>query len=132
GDTEGEGDYVLLDGYRYAMIADLIEERDHSVAFFNWRHQRAELERQLKARNVSYEVIDGSVDQRQRPRIVEDYQAGKFQTLLVNYKTGAHGLTLTRGTTSIICSPIYEPNYFKQTVHRIYRGGQTQVTNTLL
>ena len=132
GDTEGEGDYVLLDGYRYAMIADLIEEREHSVTFFNWRHQRVELERQLKARNISYEVIDGSVDQRLRPRIVEDYQAGKYRTLLVNYKTGAHGLTLTRGTTSIICSPIYEPNYFKQTVHRIYRGGQTKVTNTLL
>lgn len=132
GDVEGEGDYVLLDGYRYGMIADLVEERAHSVTFFNWRHQRAELEKQLTKRGISYEVIDGSVPQRRRPEIVAEYQAGKYQTLLVNYKTGAHGLTLTRGTTSIICSPIYEPNYFKQTVHRIYRGGQTEVTNTLL
>lgn len=132
GDIDGEGDYMLLDGYRYALIADLVEERDYSVTFFNWRHQRVELERQFKARDIPYAVIDGSVPQRERPQIVADYQAGRYKTLLVNYKTGAHGLTLTRGTTSIICSPIYEPNYFKQTVHRIYRGGQTQVTNTLL
>lgn len=132
GDTEGEGGYVLLDPFRYQLIADLVEERQYSVTFFNWRHQRLELEKQLTARNIPFAVIDGSTPQRQRPQIVADYQAGRYRTLLVNYKTGAHGLTLTRGTTSIICSPIYEPNYFKQTIHRIYRGGQTQVTNTLL
>lgn len=132
GDDEGEGDYKLLDTFRYEMIADLVEQRQHSVTFFNWRHQREQLERQLKARGISYDVIDGSVAQRQRPIIVENYQQGMYRTLLVNYKTGAHGLTLTRGTASILCSPIYEPNYFKQTIHRIYRGGQTQVTNSLL
>lgn len=132
GDVEGEGDYHLIDPYRYQLVADLVEERQHSVTFFNWRHQRIELERQFKARGITYEVIDGSVAQRRRPEIIEEYQRGQYQTLLVNYKTGAHGLTLTRGTTSIIVSPIYEPNYFKQTIHRIYRGGQTQVTNTLL
>lgn len=132
GDIEGEGDYLVLDPFRYQLVADLVEERKHSVTFFNWRHQRMELEKQFKTRGISYEVIDGTVDQRKRPGIVADYQAGRYQTLLVNYKTGAHGLTLTRGTTSIIVSPIYEPNYFKQTIHRIYRGGQTEVTNTLL
>lgn len=132
GDLEGEGGYELLDPYRYELIADLVEERPFSVTFFNWRHQRVELEKALRKRGVAFEVIDGTVPQRQRPRIVDEYQAGRYQTLLVNYKTGAHGLTLTRGTTSIICSPIYEPNYFKQTIHRIYRGGQTEVTNTLL
>lgn len=132
GDSEGEGDYHLIDNYRYQLVSDLIEERQHSVTFFNWRHQRDELSKMLNKRSVSFELIDGSVPQRMRPKIVAAYQAGEFQTLLVNYKTGAHGLTLTRGTTSILCSPIYEPNYFKQTIHRIYRGGQTQVTNTLL
>lgn len=131
-DVDGAGDYAVLDTFRYAMIADLVEERQHSVVFFNWRHQKHELAAQLKKRGVSFEVIDGGVAQRKRPDIVKRYQAGEFRTLLVNYKTGAHGLTLTRGTTSIICSPIYEPNYFKQTIHRIYRGGQTEVTNTLL
>lgn len=132
GDVEGEGNYVVLDPFRYQLVADLVEERPYSVTFFNWKHQRIELEKQLKLRKIAYEVIDGSVPQRKRGDIVKAYQAGQFQTLLVNYKTGAHGLTLTRGTTAILVSPIYEPNYFKQTIHRIYRGGQTEITNTLL
>lgn len=132
GDDEGEGDYVMLDPYRYQLIADLVSEVDHSVTFFCWRHQRDEMAKHLTKRGITFAVIDGSTPQRDRPQIVADYQAGKYQTLLVHYKTGAHGLTLTRGTRAFIVSPIYEPNYFKQTIHRIYRGGQTEVTNTVL
>lgn len=131
-DTEGEGDYQLLDTYRYKMIADLVDERKHSVVFFNWRHQGDQLEKEFKQRGLTYARIDGNTPIRSRPQIVADYQAGAYRTLLVHYKTGAHGLTLTRGTTAILASPIYEANYFKQTIHRIYRGGQTEITNTLL
>ncbi len=132
GDIEGEGEYHLLDTFRYQLVADMVEERPHSVTFFNWRHQRVELEKQFQKRKISYAVIDGSTPARQRPEIVREYQAGKYQTLLLMYKTGAHGLTLTRGTTAFLVSPIYEPDYFKQTIHRIYRGGQTERTNTVL
>lgn len=132
GDTEGEGSYTVLDKYRYELIADLVEERGHSVVFFNWKHQGDLIAAELRKRGLTFERIDGQVDQRRRPEIVRCYQAGDYRTLLVHYKTGAHGLTLTRGTTSIIASPIYEPNYFKQTIHRIYRGGQTEITNTLM
>lgn len=129
---DGEGNYVVLDPFRYELIADLVEERDHSVVFFNWKHQKAELARNFEKRGITFSIIDGDVNERERPKIVDDYQAGKYQTLLLHPKTGAHGLTLTRGTTSILASPMYEADYFKQTIHRIYRGGQTQVTNTLL
>lgn len=127
----GDGEYALLDTYRYEMIADLVEEVPHSVVFFNWRHQRDELMRQFDKRGFYYDVIDGSVKDTERTEIVMAYQRGQYDTLLIHPKTGAHGLTLTRGTRSILASPMYEADYFKQTIHRIYRGGQTQVTNTL-
>lgn len=126
-----DGKYALLDSYRYELAADLVEEVEHSVTFFNWRHQRDELMRIFDKRGFCYELIDGSVPDHERPGIVKAYQNGEFDTLLIHPKTGAHGLTLTRGTRSILCSPMYEADYFKQTIHRIYRGGQTQVTNTL-
>ena len=132
GDIEGEHDYHLLDNYRYVAAADLIEESPYSVTFFNWRHQRDEMTKELSKRKISHEIIDGNVHYKKRPEIVKAYQNGEFQTLLIHYKTGGHGLTLTRGTRSFILSPIYEPNYFKQTIHRIYRGGQKEVTNTVL
>jgi SNF2 family DNA or RNA helicase len=81
---------------------------------------------------VIHEVIDGNVPQRRRAQIVEAYQAGYYQTLLLHPQTGAHGLTLKRGTATIWASPIYQPDFLKQGMHRIFRGGQTEKTETIL
>lgn len=126
------GDYTLVDTFRYDMITELVLERKHSLTFFVWKHQRDLLEKNFQAKSITYAVLDGDTPDLKRAQIVRDYQDGKYQTLLLHPKTGAHGLTLTRGTTSIVCSPIYEADILKQLIHRIYRGGQTEVTNTLL
>lgn len=123
--------YSLIDPSRYELIADLIESREHSVTFFNWKHQRDELAKELEKRRIKFAVIDGSIADRERDRIVADYQAGKLQNVLLHPRTGAHGLTLTRGDTTIVSSPFYEADLLKQAIHRIYRGGQTKVTNTI-
>jgi SNF2 family DNA or RNA helicase len=129
--SDGE-DYALIDRGRYELIAELVEERDHSIVFFNWRHQRDELCTEFEKRGITFAVIDGSTPQRERDEIVTTFQAGAYQALLLHPKTGAHGLTLTRGTTTVVSSPIYEADLLKQAIHRIYRGGQTQATNTIL
>jgi SNF2 family DNA or RNA helicase len=130
--TSGEnGEYEVIDRQRYALITELVEERDHSVVFFNWRHQRDELAREFNKAGFTFAVIDGSVNERERSRIVADYQAGKYRTLLLHPRTGAHGITLTRGTTTILASPIYEADLLQQAVHRVYRGSQTERTNTI-
>lgn len=124
--------YTVLDRSRYELICDLIEERDHSVVFFNWVHQRNELCTELEKRGMKFAVIDGGTPQKDRDAIVDRYQAGEYDTLLLHPRTGAHGLTLTRGTTCILSSPIYEADLLKQAIHRIYRGTQDQITNTIL
>jgi SNF2 family DNA or RNA helicase len=124
--------YHVLDPFRYELIADLVEERDHRVVFFNWHHQRDLLSEHFRKRGISFQLLDSSVSDTKKTEYVRRYQTGEYRTLLIHPKTGAHGLTLTRGTTSIVSSPIYEPDYLKQLIHRIYRGGQTQATNTLL
>lgn len=130
GDEEGE--YQVVDRQRYELIADLVEERGHSVVFFNWRHQRDELSAEFKSRKLAFAVIDGTTPQRDRDTIVRDYQDGVYQTVLLHPRTGAHGITLTRGDTTILASPIYEADLLKQAMHRIYRGDQNKVTNTIL
>jgi len=130
----GNGDrhYELIDNQRYGLIADLVDEREHSVVFFNWTHQRDELSKEFDKRGYSFALIDGSVSDRERDRIVQDFQRGTYKTLLLHPKTGAHGLTLTQADTTIISSPIYEADLLKQAIHRVYRGGQTKATNTIL
>ena len=66
-----------------------------------------------------------------RIQIVKDYQAGKYKVILLHPRTGAHGLTLTMGTTTIFSSPIYEADLMEQGIARIVRGMQDKVTNTI-
>lgn len=124
--------YKLLDRERYMLVADLVEARDHSVVSFNWKHQREELKREFDKRGITYAILDGNTPERQRDEIVEAYQDGAYQTLGLHPKTGAHGLTLTRGRATIVASPFDEADLLKQLIHRIYRGGQRFKTETIL
>lgn len=132
GDGEGEQDqYQLIDASRYKFIADLVEETEHSVTFFNWTHQKHELCKELDRRRIKYAVIDSTTPDRERNALRKAYQDGAFRTILLHPRTGAHGLTLTRGTRTIWASPVYEADLFKQGTHRVYRGGQTKRTENI-
>lgn len=126
-----EGAYTVIDPQRYELITDLIDDVPHSVVFFNWKHQRDLLSKEFDKRDFRFALIDGSVNVRDRIQIVTDYQAGKYKTILLHPRTGAHGLTLTQGTTTVFPSPIYEADLMEQAIRRIYRGTQNKVTNTI-
>lgn len=130
--NDGDGAYSVVDKTRYELIGELVEGTDHSVVFFNWKHQRDLLCAEFESLGLSFALLDGSVPQRARDAIVRDYQAGKYRTILLHPRTGAHGLTLTRGRTTIFSSPIHEADLLKQGIHRIVRGTQDKVTNTIL
>lgn len=122
----------VLDAGRYELICDLIAERDHTVTFFVWRHQRDQIAKMAETRGLTYAILDGTTPDRERHQIIQEFQAGKYRTLLLHPQTGAHGLTLTRATATLWCSPIYQPDFLSQGLHRIYRGGQTKPTENLL
>lgn len=122
----------VLDTSRYELIIELVEEREHSIVFFNWRHSRDELLKLAAKRKMTHAYIDGTVSHRKRAEIVDAFQEGAYQLLLLQPETGAHGLTLTRGRTTIWASPQYKPDVAVQGLHRIYRGGQTKKTETIL
>lgn len=125
------GEYSVVDAQRYELIADLADECDHSVIFFNWKHQRTQLAVEFERRGYTFAIIDGDTKASERDAIVKRYQAGEYQTLLLHPRTGAHGLTLTRGDTTIFASPFYEADLLQQAIKRIHRGGQTKVTRSI-
>tara|TARA_R110001606_G_scaffold383187_1_gene545344 strand:+ start:599 stop:2041 length:1443 start_codon:yes stop_codon:yes gene_type:complete len=116
----------LLDTTKYELIVDMVEERPASLVFFLWQHQRDALAKILKQKKVAFEVIDGSVNQTNRAKIIADYQSGKYKTLLLQPAAAAHGITLTRSVASIWCSPTYNLEHYIQANHRDYRIGQTK------
>lgn len=124
-------DPVLVDDGRYKMVLDLVEERKHSLVFFHWKHQRDALAAEADKRGITFAIIDGTVNEHERDRIVTAYQAGAYQTIFAHPRSAAHGLTLTRGTTTIWTSPTYDLELFEQGSKRQHRMGQTQKTETI-
>jgi len=129
--SEG-GKYALISKERYELIADLIEERQNSVVFYYWKHQRDELIKEFKKRKISHVVVDGDTSDQHRVDAVRLFQGGLYKVFLCHPKTGAHGLTLTRGTTTVFPGPTFDLEWWTQGMRRIYRAGQTQKTQTLV
>lgn len=127
-----DGGVQTLATERYELIMDLVEERDHTVVFFNWVHQRDELIKVAEARGLSYGLIDGTVADEKRASVVAQFQAGLLRVVFLHPQTGAHGLTLTKGRATIWSSPVYRADFLKQGYHRIVRGGQDKKTETIL
>jgi SNF2 family DNA or RNA helicase len=125
------GDYTLIDTERYELIMDLLSARQHSVVFFNWQHQRDEIMKHADKHDFRYALIDGSVSSTERERIVTDYQAGFYDFLLAHPQSAGHGLTLTKGTTTIFASPTANLEHYLQGLKRIHRIGQTEKTETI-
>lgn len=128
----GDGKHVTVDTTRYELVLDLVEQRQHSFVLFLWKHQRDALVAEAQKRGVSYAVIDGETSDVDRQRLVEAYQAGRYQVMFGHPKTVAHGVTLTRGTATIWASPTYDLELFAQGSKRQHRIGQTQKTETIV
>ncbi len=128
---EGADSYHLVDDGRYKMILDLVEARQHSLVFFHWKHQRDFFIKEAELRKISYCVLDGEVNDAARDAMVKAYQAGMYQVMFAHPKSAAHGLTLTRGTTTIWSSPTYDAEIVAQGSKRQHRMGQTKKTETI-
>lgn len=128
-----DGVYHLLDTARYELIMDLIGGAPHSIVFFQWQHQKEQLVQFAEKAGITFAIIDGSVpNAKTRQDIVQMYQAGFYDTLFIHPQSGAHGLTLTRGTRTIWASPTSNLEHFEQGNRRIYRAGQKLRTETII
>lgn len=128
---DGEGGYKVFDTSRIDLTLDLIEQREQCVVAFLWHHQRDLLVEGAKKRGLRYGVIDGGTPLKEREVIVALFQSGNLDVVFAHPQSAAHGLTLTRGTTTIWPSPTSNAEWFQQFNRRIYRAGQTQRTETI-
>jgi len=123
---------VVASTDRYELVLDLAEARESCVIAFNWTHQRDQMIEMAKARGLTWTLIDGSVKQADRTQAVNDFQTGRKRIMFAQPASAAHGLTLTRGTTTIWPGPIDNAEHFQQFNRRIYRAGQTRKTETIM
>jgi SNF2 family DNA or RNA helicase len=128
---DNEGGIVKVHDDRYKLIIDLINERQQCIVAFNFRHEREHLTSLADKAGISYGIIDGSVPNKKRTECVEKFQAGELKVIFAHPQSAGHGLTLTRGTSTIWASPTYNAEHYQQFNRRIYRAGQTRKTETI-
>ena len=127
-----DGNVQYLHQERYDIVMQLVSTRAHSIVAFNWKHERDALIALAEKQNITYDLIDGSVPAHKRSAIVERFQAGQIQVLFCHPQSAGHGLTLTKATAAIWCSPTYNAEHFQQFNKRIHRSGQKEKTETIL
>jgi SNF2 family DNA or RNA helicase len=125
------GNYHVIDNRRYEVVCDLIDERDHSVTFFLWKHQRDLLAKELTKRDMTFAVIDGNTPGNERADIVERFQKGAYRTILGHPLAISHGLTMTRGQATIWPSPTSNLEWYTQGARRVFRITQTRKTENI-
>lgn len=121
------GGYSLIANERYELALDLVEARKHSVVFYTWDHQLEELVKEAEKRKLKFVVWNPD-----HPEIKDEFQAGQYQVLFAHPASAGHGLTLTKGTATIWCSPTYNLSHFIQGLKRVHRIGQTEKTETIV
>jgi SNF2 family DNA or RNA helicase len=129
---DSEQSYELVDTGRYELVLDLVAERPSALVFFLWRHQCDYMVEEAKRRGLRFAVLDGRTPDRVREEAIAAYQAGRLDVLFAHPATAAHGLTLTRGTSTIWASPTYNLELFIQGSSRQHRVGQTRKCETIV
>ena len=130
---DGNKKIVTIDDGRVELIMDLVEARDWPCVIpFLYRHQRIALMEAASKRGLEMEFIDGEVtSDAKRLATVEKFQRGELNGVIVHPQSAGHGLTLTKGRSTIFMSPTYNAEHYKQVFHRIVRKGQEFETETI-
>lgn len=128
-DETGESKDLHVD--RHKLVLDMVQETDHCLVAFNWRHQKDGLVAEAKKRKLRFEVIDGSVSAQKRVLIVNKFQNGELDVIFAHPQSAGHGLTLTKANRIIWASPTYRADLYEQFNHRIYRTGQQRKTEVI-
>lgn len=129
---DSEQSYELVDTGRYELVLDLVAERPAALVFFLWRHQRDFMVEEAQRRGLRFAVLDGETPDKLRDAAIQAYQAGKLDVLFAHPASAAHGLTLTRGTSTIWSSPTYNLELFVQGSSRQHRVGQKKKCETIV
>lgn len=105
-------------------VKALLDGGQECVAVWGW-HTAAlhEVQRQLGGK-VTTGLIDGSVPDAARTRIVDDFQAGKTQVFLGQIKAAGVGITLTRTNRAVFIEHSFVPSDNAQAYDRHHRIGQ--------
>ncbi|EPR80021.1 Helicase MOT1-like protein, partial [Spraguea lophii 42_110] len=85
----------------------------------------------LIAMNISYSILDGSVEPSERGRVVDKFNSSSIRILLLTTSIGGLGLNLTSASTVIFFEHDWNPFNDLQAMDRAHRIGQKKCVNVI-
>lgn len=96
------------------------------IVFCAFRASIFHLVEYFEKKGVIVGCIYGDVDHKKRGRLIEDFQTGSLQVLIVQPQSSAHGITLTASNVIVWYSLVPSGEIYRQANGRITRAGQTR------
>lgn len=109
---------------KLAILSELVEKLiggKHRVVIFSTSVKMISI---MKRIIPGASVITGSVPAKERQQVIDSFNGGEGDVLVLSTKVGGVGITLTSATRAIIYEPSWNPADDRQAVDRIYRIGQ--------
>jgi SNF2 family DNA or RNA helicase len=109
-----------------AMLAAIrhIPQDEKIIIFSSFAENLKKFTVRLNEVNIPHLLIDCDVVGSKRNAIIDRFQNGPERVLLLTYKIGSEGLTITRANHVFLCEPWYNNAVHNQAIARAYRTGQ--------
>src|SRR5207249_1672581 len=101
-------------------------ESRKAVLFSEWTTMLDLIEPFLKDRGLEFARLDGSVPQKRRQELVDQFQNDPGCRLFLTTNAGSTGLNLQAANTVINVDLPWNPAVLEQRIGRAHRMGQTQ------
>lgn len=128
---DDEANVVDLDCQpRLDAMVELLEESPGKklVVFARYRAVIAKIVEFLRTKKYAVDCIHGDVSQKNRGAIIDRFQNGDLNVIVLQPRTAAHSITLTRSCTMLWFTLVSSNEEFSQGVARIVRISQTMKT----
>ena len=108
------------------LLQHIYNDKSHILIFSQFTSFLGLAKKTLKDIGIPYLYLDGATPLEQRAELVQKFQSGECQMLLISLKAGGLGLNLTAANYVILLDPWWNPSIEDQAIDRAYRIGQTQ------
>lgn len=131
--TNYEGESIKIEKI-IEMIKDYAKENHKILIFSSFRRVLDRLKINLDKEHISYYSIDGSVNGKSRPLLVDKFNNDNTTCFLITLKSGGTGLNLTSADIVIHLDIWWNPQVENQATDRAHRIGQTKkvIVNKLI
>lgn len=125
--TKEEPAYSSKLDYLDELIERLMDEEGRKVVLFSeWTTMLNLIEPLLTKRKIEFVRLDGSVPQKLRPALVQEFQTNPECRFFLTTNAGSTGLNLQAANTVINVDLPWNPAVLEQRIARAHRMGQTQ------